>query len=90
MLRPPGGLQGSAAGLRCQEEGAGLAESSVYRDQGLSGGSCKTRVGMPLASNGRCQAFLSLQWFQCVCMGVQEKPRSSGVDGHDYKSWERF
>lgn len=70
MLRPPCGLEGSAARLRCQEGGAGGAvwHNSAYT---VIRGSlvAAARVGMPPASNIRCQASWPLQWFQCVCGG---------------------
>lgn len=65
MLRPPGGLQGSAAGLRCQEEGAILAEFRVHCDfkrfwWQLHG--CHLFLGKGVK-------HLPLHWFECVCAG---------------------
>jgi hypothetical protein len=68
MLRPPTGLQGSAAGPRCQGEGAGLVEFSIHCHQGLFSGSGKGGGYHLLLGEG--VKHLPLQWFQCVCMDL--------------------
>lgn len=70
MLRPPGGLPGSAAGLTCQQEGTDPAEFSVHCGQGLLGDTCQG--GGATSSGERCQAFapavVSVCVFGCVCV----------------------
>lgn len=82
--------EGSAAGLRCQKEGAGLVEFSLHCDPGLFGSSCKG--GVATCFLGKVSSICPCCGFS-VCVPVcmwRGRPSSSGVNRQDYKSWERF